>query len=126
MLSSILASVASYAITNVDDLFVLMLLLGQGRGRGRIAAGHCLGVAALTLLSLLGALGLGNLPIRFTCLLGLVPMALGVRCILARTGKDADAALPAATLSPLGMAAVTLGNGADNLGCTFRCSPVST
>ena len=117
MTGCVLASVAAYAGTNIDDIFILMLLLAQApkAERRRIAVGHCLGVGGITLLSLLGALGLQSLPLQYTGLLGLVPVFLGVRAWLQSGKGGEDAAAPRA-VGTIGMAVVTLGNGADNIG----------
>lgn len=116
MLSAVVSSVAAYAATNLDDLFVLMLLLAACRHPRRLAAGHVLGVSALTVIGLLGALGLQQLPLQYTGLLGFVPILLGIRALLQRHSAE-EADVPAANdVGIFGMALTTLGNGADNLG----------
>ena len=57
MLKSVLTSIIAYAGTNIDDIFVLMILLAQApKGtKGRLIAGHFLGVGILTVVSILGA-----------------------------------------------------------------------
>lgn len=119
MLESILASVAAYAGTNIDDIFVIMILLAQAQKatKGQIVAGHFLGVGLITLISMLGAFGLQNLPLKYVGLLGLMPIFLGIRYWLEyRKGTTADNAPEAQSVSLFSMALITLGNGADNLG----------
>ena len=72
MLPSILTSVIAYISTNIDDIFVIILLLSQAKAKGRLIAGHFLGVGLITLLSMLGALGLQQLPLKYIGFLGLV------------------------------------------------------
>lgn len=116
MLKTVVTAAAAFAATNIDDLFVLMLLFGQARRgveRRRIVAGQYMGVGLLTAISFAGALGVGLFPAGLLRLLGLVPMALGVRAWLKRDdGEDAKNS----TLSVLGVAALTVANGGDNIG----------
>ena len=57
MLTSIFTSVIAYASTNIDDIFVLMILLAQVKGaaKGKLIAGHFLGVGLITVISFFGA-----------------------------------------------------------------------
>ena len=114
MITSIFASIIAYISTNIDDIFVLMILLAQTpKGtKGRLVAGHFLGVGILTAVSMLGALGLQNLPLRYVGILGLVPICLGIKAWFHRDDEEMEA--KAAGL--LSMATITLGNGADNIG----------
>lgn len=115
MIASVLTSVAAYISTNIDDIFVLMILLTQvsGRAKGKLAAGHFLGVGLITAISLLGALGLQNLPLKYAGLLGLVPIFLGIR---AWREAEEENAPDRKNVGLLSMAMITLGNGADNIG----------
>lgn len=118
MLESILTSVIAYVSTNIDDVFVIMILLAQAqkRGKGRIIAGHFLGVGIVTAISMLGALGLQNLPLKYVGILGLVPITLGIRAWVQHKKKREEDAPKADSVSLFGMALITLGNGADNVG----------
>ena len=112
MLTSVLTSIIAYISTNIDDIFVLMILLAQTKAKGRMIAGHFLGVGLLTAISMLGALGLQNLPLRYVGLLGLVPIGLGIKAWFDR----GDGEVEAKSVGILSMAMITLGNGADNVG----------
>ena len=114
MLKSVLTSIIAYAGTNIDDIFVLMILLAQApKGtKGRLIAGHFLGVGILTVVSILGALGLQNLPLRYVGILGLVPIGLGIKAWFNRGDEE----ISANAIGLLSMAMITLGNGADNIG----------
>ena len=116
MLKVVVTAAAAFAATNIDDLFVLMLLFGQAgqaAERRRIVAGQYVGVGLLTATSLAGALGVGLFPEGLLRLLGLVPIALGIRAWLKRDGgEDAENS----ALSVPGVAALTVANGGDNIG----------
>ena len=115
MLRTIATAVAVFAGTDVDDLIVLTVLFLAGRATGRprardIVTGQYLGIAALVAASALAALGLLVIPDRWVGLLGLVPLALGIRGLLAAH----DTQEPVAT-GVLSIAALTIANGADNI-----------
>ena len=116
MAATLLTSVFAYISTNIDDIVVLMILLAQAEKstKGKLAAGHFLGVGILTAMSLLGALGLQNLPLNYVGILGLVPIFLGIRAW--RHGENSTEASAHGTVNLMSMAMITLGNGADNLG----------
>ena len=119
MLHAVAASVIAYISTNVDDIFVLMFLLAQVRAkaRSRLVAGHFIGVGVLTLVSLLGALGLQRLPLRYLGLLGLVPIVLGIRAWFQYRQDREDSELPRVnSVGLVSMALITVSNGADNAG----------
>ncbi|MFG3558791.1 cadmium resistance transporter [Micromonospora sp. NPDC047557] len=105
-----------FAATDVDDIVILTLFFVAARTTGRprtwqIVAGQYLGIGALALASAVVAAGLLVVPDPWTGLLGLLPIALGVRAL---RGSDDDE--PATVVSgTLGVAGVTIANGADNV-----------
>ncbi|MBE1492120.1 cadmium resistance transporter [Plantactinospora soyae] len=115
----ILASaVAIFAGTNIDDIVVLTVLFVTSRTAGRprtwqIVVGQYGGIGVLVAASLAGAAGLLVVPDPWTGLLGLLPLALGVRALLRRTDDDPDT--PKVVTGALGVAGVTIANGADNI-----------
>ncbi|GIG67149.1 cadmium resistance transporter [Phytomonospora endophytica] len=117
---TIATAVGVFAGTNVDDIIVLTVLFLSSRANGRprpwhIWTGQYLGIAALVAVSVLAALGLSIVPDGHVGLLGLVPLALGVRgLVTAIRSRDGDAA-PVAAAGLLGVAGVTIANGADNI-----------
>ena len=119
MLQTILTAILCYTSTNIDDLFLLTLLCAQAdskAGQRSILTGHCLGIGALTAVSLLGAFGLQFIAAeRLTRLLGLIPILLGIRSW--RQTQSDDAPSPSrATLGTSGIFLLTVANGADNVG----------
>ena len=119
MIASIFTSVVAYISTNIDDLFVIMILLAQAAkgAKGKLIADHFLGFGIVTAISMLGAFGLQNLPLKYVGILGLVPIGLGIKAWLDhKKGADDDDAPGAQGVSLLSMAMITVGNGADNVG----------
>jgi cadmium resistance protein CadD (predicted permease) len=122
LLPTVAAAAGTFAVTNVDDIVVLTALFATaGRGgpsRSQIVLGQYLGIAFLVAVSAITALGLLVVPDRWVGLLGLVPIALGVRGLLA-VGKarndDSGHRLTAPVRGMLGVAGVTIANGADNI-----------
>ncbi|MFC4531043.1 cadmium resistance transporter [Sphaerisporangium dianthi] len=91
--------------------------IGAGlRGR-QIVAGQYAGIAALVAVSAIAALGLAVIPDRWVGLLGLVPLALGVRGLITtlRAGGADGGSPPAVAGGVLSVASVTVANGADNI-----------
>jgi len=119
LLSTMVAAVGVFAGTDVDDIIVLTVLFLAGRVAGRptkvhVIVGQYLGIAALVAVSAIAAVGLLIVPQRWIGLLGLVPIALGIRgLVAAATNRDSDT--PVAAAGVLSVAAVTVANGADNL-----------
>lgn len=76
MLSTVITAFISFASTNIDDIFVLMLFFSQvdsAMKARHIIIGQYLGILALTTISIIGALGLSLIPHEYVGLLGLVP-----------------------------------------------------
>lgn len=127
----IVLGVTAFAATNVDDSLLLLLLFGDRRFRARhIFAGQAVGIALLVLISLLVALLALAIPGRWVGLLGLLPILIGARELLARRASGQREAAPVAlsvthaavTRATPGwrraasVAAITLANGGDNIG----------
>jgi cadmium resistance transport/sequestration family protein len=120
IVGNILAAAGIFVGTDVDDLIVLTVLFLSARAARRPAwpiwAGQYLGIAALVAVSVLAALGLTLIPDRWVPLLGLVPLALGVRGLIAavRNGGGEDES-PLSAQGVLPVAGITIANGADNI-----------
>ncbi|MFI6237938.1 cadmium resistance transporter [Micromonospora sp. NPDC050784] len=116
LLSTAGAAAVVFAATDVDDIVILTLFFVAARTTGRprtweIVAGQYLGIGALALASAVIAGGLLVVPDPWTGLLGLLPIALGVRAL--RSSGDDET--PAVVTGALGVAGVTIANGADNV-----------
>jgi len=115
LLATLAGALGVFAGTNVDDLVVLTVLFLSARATGRPAprqiwAGQYAGVGALVAVAGVAALGLTIVPDRWVGWLGVIPLALGVKGLIAR-GKQA----PVVASGPVSVAGVTIANGADNL-----------
>jgi len=132
MFTAIITAILSFISTNLDDIFIPTLLFAardSRAGRIRIVCGQYLGIAVLVFLSLLGAAALQLIPSRLPALLGLFPIWMGIRewcrCDASDTPDTAPQLSAASARNPLkrllhpelfGVAALTIANGADNLG----------
>lgn len=107
----------AFAATNVDDLFVLTAFFADPSARARhVVAGQYLGIAALTAASLLCAFAALALASPWLGLLGILPMAIGVRkLVVARRRDGVPPSRRTAGAAVLSVAAVTVANGGDNL-----------
>jgi cadmium resistance transport/sequestration family protein len=118
--TAIITGMISFAATNIDDIFLLMLFFSQTDGKFRarhVVLGQYLGFASLVGLSLLGSLGALVVPKEWIGLLGLVPILLGVRALLRlRKGPQERGEGPVGVSGTWGVAAVTFANGGDNIG----------
>jgi cadmium resistance protein CadD (predicted permease) len=110
---AVLASaVGVFVATNIDDLVVLTALFGSRRLKTpQIVAGQYLGMGALVAISVVAAAGLATIADRWVGLLGIVPLALGIRGLFDRLDENR----PAVATSAFGVAAITIANGADNV-----------
>lgn len=121
MISTIGLAIASFVATNLDDIFILMLFLADRRFSFRhTIIGHYLGIGILVGLSVLGALVALLIPLEWVRLLGLLPIALGIKQLIdLRRGEEETEALPSESrwsLKFLTVASVTFANGGDNIG----------
>jgi cadmium resistance transport/sequestration family protein len=113
---------AVFAGTNTDDLIVLTVLFLSARAAGRprpwqIWAGQYAGITLLVVISAVAALGLAIVPDEWVGLLGLIPIALGVKGVVTavRSRDDDQPPTPAVATGLLSVAGLTLANGADNI-----------
>ncbi|WP_315120738.1 cadmium resistance transporter [uncultured Clostridium sp.] len=82
MISTVITAFVAFISTNIDDIFILMLLSSQINNvmkTRHIVIGHYLGIGALIAISIIGALGASVIPHEYIGLLGLVPIYLGIK-----------------------------------------------
>jgi cadmium resistance transport/sequestration family protein len=129
MIETILTAVLAFASTNVDDLFILMVLFTTTSQLFRpfnILAGQYLGIVTLIGISLAGSLIGIIIPKVYIGLLGLFPIYLGVRKIFDRniavnespavSHEEKYILLSFINPATLSVASITIANGADNIG----------
>ncbi len=106
-----------FVSTNLDDLFVLLAFFLDPAARLRdVILGQYLGIGALVLLSLAASVLSLALAPAYVGLLGSLPIAIGVRQLVARyRGAEEAEEVPAAGRL-LAVAGITVANGGDNIG----------
>jgi len=116
-----LAGPTAFLLTDLDDLFVLVAFFASPRFRPRdVVIGQFAGIAALIAMSALAWCARLLVPAQVVGLLGLLPVALGIReaVELARAPREPAGGFPgpAARRSGIfGVVLVTVANGGDNL-----------
>jgi cadmium resistance protein CadD (predicted permease) len=109
------ASIATFAATNIDDAFLLTFFFARRISTRRIVAGQYIGFAAIIGLSLIGVGAALAIPPRWLHFLGIVPLVIGIRHLLRRRRAEmADSRTIDGNI--VSIAAITLSNGADNIG----------
>ena len=122
VVATIVTATAMFAATNIDDAVVLVVLnvasrAGRAPKRWEIWAGQYLGFGVIVLVSLLAALGLSVVSVRWVGLLGLIPLLRGIRGLadLIRDRRVPDPEPQAMANGLVSVVAVTVANGGDNI-----------
>lgn len=113
-LAVVSAGITTFAVTNIDDAFLLTFFFARRIPTRRIVAGQYAGFAAIVGISLIGVWGALAVPHRWIRLFGVLPLAIGIRRLLQARRTGAEHSL-ASTESVASIALVTLSNGADNI-----------
>lgn len=82
MINAIIKAIVSFASTNIDDIFVLMLFFSQVSAvikKSHIIIGQYLAIGTLTIISIIGAFGVSVIPKEYIGLLGLAPISIGIK-----------------------------------------------
>ena len=108
------ASITTFAVTNIDDAFLLTFFFARRIPTRRIVAGQYVGFAAIVGISLIAMWGALAIPHRWIHSLGVLPLAIGIKRLLQARRTGAEPSL-ASTESVASIALVTLSNGADNI-----------
>lgn len=115
-------AVIAFVSTNIDNIFVLMILYAQLQNKIRliqVIAGQYFGIGILVAVSILGALGTQLFPSQYIRLLGFLPLLLGIKSLINyRQKKNDEESKPEAQkqISFISVALLTVANGADNIG----------
>jgi cadmium resistance protein CadD (predicted permease) len=113
MLALLVESVAAFVATNVDDLFILLLLFAASTRPRTVVWGQYAGLGAIVAISAVVALGALALPAGWIGWLGILPFAIGVRALFGDDDDDERDTRDATSV--LAIAAITVANGADNV-----------
>jgi len=118
VISVLAASVTTFAATNLDDIFLLTVFFARRVPTRRIVAGHYLGFATIVALSFALVWGVSlAIPRVWTRLLGILPLAIGIKeLVRIRRSQAIPAERVDSSVSVLSIATITLANGADNVG----------
>ena len=113
--SVILVSIATFALTNIDDLVLLTMFFAQRVPARNILVGQFLGFAGIVALSLAFFGGGSDIPrTEWFRILGILPLAIGIKRLVQMRGNERNADSP--KMDVLSVAAITLANGGDNVG----------
>ncbi len=113
MESALLTGVAAFAATNLDDLVLLVAFFADRTYRPRsVVSGQYAGIGLLYAASVAAAQAAVIVPEGYVRLLGVLPIAIGVKRLFERAEESPD--LPRTGMA-LSVAAVTVANGADNI-----------
>jgi cadmium resistance protein CadD (predicted permease) len=121
MITLVSLSLVLFVATHVDDLFLLLSLYAERRtAKVAILLGQYLGVIALLAAGLLCSRIAVAIPASYLRWLGLIPIFLGLQKVVAlfRHSEDRAGISPAQPLrhsQTLGVAALTIASGGDNL-----------
>lgn len=132
IVKAIVSGIVSFAATNLDDIIILMVFFSQVNAhfrRRHIIIGQYLGFSTVIIASLPGFFGGLIIPHHWIGLLGLVPIAIGIRRLLQLNQDDNEVqtvsdewrkspGILASVLAPqtYQVAVVTFANGGDNIG----------
>lgn len=117
MIATLLLGVVVFVSTDVDDLFLLIVLFSSRRlSVGQIVVGQYLGIAALFLASLALSAAALVAPPAFVGWLGLLPILIGVKELVETWRGDDDEPQPVRAAGTMAVAAITIANGGDNIG----------
>jgi hypothetical protein len=114
VLAVVAASVTTFAATNIDDLFLLVVFCAKRTPMRRVMAGQFLGFTGIVAISLIGLWAAAlTIPRAWFRVLGFLPLAVGIKHLL-HFHKNGEQ--PASKFNVLSIAGITLANGADNVG----------
>ena len=135
---AVIAGVTSFVATNIDDILILMIFFAQVNATFRpkhIFAGQYFGFMVLVVMSLPGFFGGMVLPKAWIGLLGLLPIAIGIKHLIDQKNNETEIQLVSDELSypkafqpalakiaslfvpqTYQVASITIANGGDNVG----------
>jgi cadmium resistance transport/sequestration family protein len=118
LINTLISAFVSFVSTNIDDILVLMLFFSQVNTavkKRHIIIGQYLAIGALTIISIIGALGISIVPQEYVRLFGLIPIALGIKACFGHKKENTDKE-SYINLTITKVFCVTFANGGDNIG----------
>ena len=123
IISLVAIGVGAFVATNIDDIFVLMIFFSSlAYSIRQIVLGQYIGIGLLIAISGIGSLIAFVVPTYVIGLMGIVPIAIGIKHLVEVRRKDNPSRqvvqdkMNKSYLSFLSVAAVTFSNGGDNIG----------
>jgi cadmium resistance protein CadD (predicted permease) len=116
---------AAFIASNIDDTFIMILLLSSSNFRARyVFSGQFLGIGVLIIISAFGSLIALVLPSIFISLLGLIPIGIGIKRLMEyrstdkipKQSKNVEGNKRRGFLPLLTVSAITTSNGGDDIG----------
>jgi cadmium resistance transport/sequestration family protein len=125
-METLLASIIAFVVTNLDDIFILILFFSDRKLKHRnIITGQFLGISTLILLSFLGSFVDLIIDIKYVGLLGVIPIYIGIKSFVALWkpgGSEEEVAINlnsdhtgSQLRQTLAVASITIANGGDNI-----------
>jgi cadmium resistance protein CadD (predicted permease) len=117
-----LVAIVTFAATDIDDLFLLMMFFSSRIYPARqVVIGQHLGIGVLVSVSIIGSLITLLIPTYIIGLLGIVPITIGIKNLIDRKKDESSSmqTVPRKNKSYLAfftVAVVTISNGGDNIG----------
>jgi cadmium resistance transport/sequestration family protein len=130
LMTTLLVGISAFVATNIDDIFILLLLFSQINcifRRRHIVVGQYLGFTVLIIASLPGLFGGLIISPNWIGLLGLIPIAMGISSFINQeenetleveivTTEYQDASTTSLfNAQTYNVAAITIANGSDNI-----------
>jgi len=127
LVTALFTGVTAFSATNIDDMILLTLFFSQVNAtfrRWHIIAGQYIGFATLIMLSIPGFFGGLIVPRPLIGLFGLLPILIGIKCLLNFEAAEEDERETAhnnsflaklINLQVYSVAGVTVANGTDNI-----------
>lgn len=123
LLGLVAIGIAAFVATNIDDIFILMMFFSSLTFPVRqVILGQFIGIILLIAISALGSLIALVVPTYVIGLMGIAPMAIGIKNLIQVRKKDNSPSRQVveykdrSSLSFLAVATVTFSNGGDNIG----------
>jgi cadmium resistance protein CadD (predicted permease) len=124
ILGLVAIGVIAFVATNIDDIFVLMMFFSSLTFPVRqVVLGQYIGISLLIAISALGSLIALVVPTYIIGLMGIIPIAIGIKNLFEIRKKNKSASRQVvqdkkngSSLSFLAVTAVTFSNGGDNIG----------
>lgn len=116
--------ITAFIASNIDDTFILMMLFSSLRFQTRhIVIGQFIGIGVLIIISTLGALIALVLSPFFIALMGLIPIAIGIKRLLeyernqtTDNNKTIQDKKRQKSIHFLAVSGITIANGGDDVG----------